>query len=76
MSRIERSTGIKAETLKRYLELLRELYRGGLGDHLDGLLRRKAGLSSSDLADFHSFRAEFGWTRNPYRTRGQDPSIK
>jgi transposase-like protein len=73
MSRIEKITGIKGETLKRYLETLR---KQDLGDYLDDLLKRKARLSSSHLAELHFFWAECELTRNPYRTRGQDPVIK
>jgi len=66
MSSIERKTGIKGETLKRSLELLR---KRNLGGDLDFLLKKYARVSSSDLEDLHSFWAECEMTRNPYWVR-------
>ena len=76
MARVEKITKIKGETLKGYLEMLREQYRQGLGNYVDELLVRKARLSSSDISGLRSFWSECEMTRHPYRTRGQDPSIK
>jgi transposase-like protein len=76
MSRIEKITKIKGETLKRYLEKLRGLNLQGRGDLVEDLLKRKARLSSSQIGELHSFWLECEMTRNPYRTRGQDPVIK
>lgn len=69
MRSVERQTGIKSETLKKYLEILR---RPQFWDHLDSLLKARARVSASCLANLHNFWAEFGMTKNPYFARGQD----
>ena len=68
MSSIEKKTGIKSETLRKYLEILRKPEYGWI---LDPLLKAEAGLSWSDLAEFHGFLVECDMEGIAYSSRGK-----